>query len=111
MNMEVTTSIGQGFADNPFIQFVHKTREKKVIKRNTLLQCGKILKRLKNNESLRYQWSWERNSLEKAWQHSYGWECVAMINFLMDSTINKYPYEDPGFKGDVRNIFSQEQQR
>lgn len=63
---------------NPFFKFLKYGPDHKILDQLVSLCPGK-------NSDLsfrRFQWSWERDWNEKAWQESMGWDCIFMLNLL-----------------------------
>lgn len=67
---------------NPFFGYLHEGNTKKV--RDLLLQqCPQQKPKMTD------QWYFERNTDDKEWKKSMGWDCIALINLLGKETVVK----------------------
>lgn len=62
--------------DNPFYMYLHNGPTNKVARR--LLDVCKT-----QEPETKHQWSWQRNTSEKAWEQNMGWDCMFMANLVL----------------------------
>ncbi|MEI8027080.1 MAG: hypothetical protein WCI18_12100 [Pseudomonadota bacterium] len=71
---------------NLFFQFLADDSTSGAIRQSQSLldQCSVSFHNLRKRDSTRNQWSFERDSSEKAWRSSMGWDCVFLNRMLVD---------------------------
>lgn len=71
--------LSQRQPENPYFQFL-SGEDQVIVWQNVLTLCPKP----GEPDARRYQWSWERDTSEAAWNESMGWDCIFMDRLLTD---------------------------
>ncbi len=81
---------------NLFFQFLADDSTSGTIRQSQSLldQCAVSFNNLRKRDSTRNQWSFERDSSEKAWRSSMGWDCVFLNRMLVERLSSKLFHPD-----------------